>query len=269
MALIKCPHCGNFVSDKTAECPVCGKSLNGILGGGTLKIALIIISIVTVLTIIGVIIVFCMRPNPTPEKSQASNSEDLESIVLTLCEFIPDHGLRKGAERHLTESYFWAYSEAFDAPYPNMLGIGSNEFLYYFVSAQDGEPLFSVKSVMQEGDYVFAEIYIQRFEDAKKEVHTLKILHDNDLDCYRIDDFDDTKKECRDFVKEERAKYKSGEYERDIRECGGTSIDVAVFRKELQTFYAKYGKSGGNVGRGNCVSSADAWDEQRPSHQEA
>ena len=192
------------------------------------------------------------------------NSKKFDTMVLAMCKYIPDHGLREDAEYHLTPSYFNAYSEAWDAPRPNY--IGDEEFLFYFVNGQDGEPIFSVKSVTEKGDSVIAKIYIEQgydgvpWDESEKTVHTLKLVRDGDTGTprYLIDDFDNTKQECLDFVKKIRSEFKSGEFERNLRENGASSRDINAYRRELRAFYAKYGKSAGGrsstSGSGKSVS---------------
>lgn len=176
------------------------------------------------------------------------SSKKLETMVLTMCKYIPDGGLRDDAEFHLTDSYYRAFSEAREAPI-SPTSIGDEEFLNYFVTGQDGEPIFSVKSIKKSGDSVIAKVYIQQgydgipWEDSEKVVHTLRLIRDMDSvsERYLLDDFDNTKQECLDYVKKVREEYKSGEFERRIRSDGGSSRDINNFRRELRAFYAKYG----------------------------
>ena len=63
-----------------------------------------------------------------------SSDKELKAIVLDMCKFIPDHGLRDDAEENLTKSYFDAYSGALNSIPENDGMIGDEEFLYYFVS---------------------------------------------------------------------------------------------------------------------------------------
>ena len=118
----------------------------------------------------------------------------LETIVLDMCKYIPDHGLREDAKDNLTASYYDAYSGALDAiPYSDGM-IGDEEFLYYFVSGQDGEPVFTVNSVEKKGDNLLAKITIQ-----DNSAHTVKLVKDGGR--YLLDDFDDTKQQCLDYIK--------------------------------------------------------------------
>ena len=122
------------------------------------------------------------------------SDKELKAIVLDMCKYIPDHGLRDDAEENLTESYFDAYSGALNSIPENDGMIGDEEFLYYFVSGQDGEPEFRVKSVEQKGDSLIAKITLQ-----DNTTHIVKLIKEGGR--YLLDDFDDTKLQCLDFIK--------------------------------------------------------------------
>ena len=132
-----------------------------------------------------------------------SGYEELKAIALEMCKYIPDHGLRDDAGENLTKSYYDAYSGALDAIPENDGMIGDEEFLYYFVSGQDGEPEFKVKSVEQKGDSLIAKITLQ-----DNTPHVVKLVKEGGR--YLLDDFDDTKQQCLDYIKS-HGKY-SGEW---------------------------------------------------------
>ncbi len=122
------------------------------------------------------------------------SDKELKAIVLDMCKYIPDHGLRDDAEENLTKSYFDAYSGALNSIPENDGMIGDEEFLYYFVSGQDGEPEFKVRSVEQKGDSLIAKITLQ-----DNTPHVVKLVKEGGR--YLLDDFDDTKQQCLDFIK--------------------------------------------------------------------
>lgn len=177
-----------------------------------------------------------------------SSDSNLEKEVLELCKYIPDHGLREGADKYLTEDYFRAYSEAIDAPTGGL--IGDEEFLYYFVGGQDGDPIFSFKGITKTEDNILAEVYVQPgyngvpMEGTEQSLHVLKIVtvEENGSPRYLLDDFDSTKQQCIDFVKAVRSSYKSGEFEKNLIEYGADADEIDSFRKELEDFYTKYGE---------------------------
>ena len=121
------------------------------------------------------------------------SGKNLNALVLDMCKYIPDHGLREDARENLTQSYFEAYSGALNAVPDNSGMIGDEEFLYYFVSGQDGEPEFKVESVKRKGDSLIAKITLQ-----DNTAHVVRLVKDGGR--YLLDDFDDTKQQCLDFI---------------------------------------------------------------------
>ena len=120
--------------------------------------------------------------------------KELKATVLEMCKYIPDHGLREDAEGNLTKSYYEAYSGAINSIPEDSGMIGDEEFLYYFVSGQDGAPEFTVKPVEQKGDSLIAKITLQ-----DNSAHVVRFVKDGER--YLLDDFDDTKQQCLDYIK--------------------------------------------------------------------
>ena len=92
----------------------------------------------------------------------------LTDRTLELCQYIPDHVLKPEAKEAMTPVFFWALSEAFDAPVADYGEIGDNEWLWYFVTGNGGsEPVYSVKSVTQtDRNSAMAIVTVrQRWED--------------------------------------------------------------------------------------------------------
>ena len=176
-----------------------------------------------------------------------SSDSTLEGEILELCKYIPDHGLKDGADRYLTEDYYRAYAEAFDAPTGGF--IGDEEFLYYFVNGQEGYPIFSFKKIRKSDNGFFAEVYVQPgldgspLEGTGKTLHVLKLVPAKESGNlrYLLDDFDSTKQQCLDYVKSVRSAYKSGEFEKELAENGATAEEIDSFRKDLLDFYSRYG----------------------------
>ena len=181
-------------------------------------------------------------------------SQKHESIVKAMCEYIPDGSLRDDAEFHMTPSYFRACSEAIDAPSNGFEGPVDEEFLYYFVQGNDPSELrFNVRSLKTKGDSIIAKVTIEHVYDGveldyvdenDKVVHTVRLVKNSDSEIgnYLLDNFDNTKQECLDYIKKMRSQYQTGEIERYFRSEGATSRDINNFRRSVQAFYAKYGR---------------------------
>ena len=178
-------------------------------------------------------------------------TEELSSIALELCEYIPDHGILDDAECHMTPEYFRAVDEAFAAPDGCYDGIGDNEWLWYFVTGNDGSsPYYTVKSVfLVDPAHAFADITIQDIYDWEEggKPHPESIVHrcikmTKTEGKWLLDNFENTKQDCQDYVKRLRAKYKSGEILKSLQSDDYTRVFVPEFKKSVEEFYQKYGK---------------------------
>ena len=173
-------------------------------------------------------------------------TKELSTRALELCRYIPDHGVIDDSERFMTPDFFRAVSEAFDAPEGFYGEIGDNEWLFYFVTGQEGFPYYRVKDVfMVDEDTAIADITVNPiiYEISNK---PLDEVHDHQIEMKRIDgkwllsDFDKVKQKCFDYVKEMRRKYKTGEIINRLLSDEYTKKDVPRFKKDLEEFYRKY-----------------------------
>ena len=180
--------------------------------------------------------------------SQSRVPVDLYAKALELCHYIPDHRLRDEAREYLTPEYFRAYSEAFDAPDGCYDGVGEHEWLCYFVTGSGGaDPSFTVQSVSRINQTLaVANITIQEIWDYDDGVAGERFPHTITMALidgkWLLDDFDNTKQQCRDYVRELRAKYKSGEIIRELQSDDYTRSFIPEFRQSVEEFYRKYGR---------------------------
>jgi hypothetical protein len=154
-----------------------------------------------------------------------------------LCKFIPDHGLKVEARQYLTEDYFNAYSEAFEAPTGSYGEIGEGEWLFYFVSGNGGgQPVFEVKDFQRDGDRIEADVEIVGDPDPHKAVFV------KDGGQWKVADWDSTKTQCVEYIRDMRQKYADGTIERQMQQDSTLAPYLDDFKKELESFYSIYGK---------------------------
>lgn len=183
-----------------------------------------------------------------PIISLAQSRQDLSERALELCQFIPDHGLKPEAKEYMTPGFFRALSEAFDAPVVDYSGIGE-EWLFYFVTGNGGgDPYYGIKSLSciskdkatavitvretWEGEFIDSE------EDAREYEISLKLVNGKWL----LDDFDNKKAECVDYVIKIRDKYKSGELLKYMESDDYLRKYIPDFKRRLDAFYKEYGE---------------------------
>ena len=177
-----------------------------------------------------------------------SKKVDLNQTALELCQYIPDHELKPEAKEFMTPEFYATLEEAFNAPVVDYGEIGDNEWLNYFVTGNGGStPSFSVKSVTQTSkNTATAVINVKDIweegtepvgEGADYEISLVRVNRK-----WLLDDFDNKKAECIDYVELMRNKYKSGELlEWMITEDNLTEY-IPDFKQRVADFYQKYGE---------------------------
>ena len=170
----------------------------------------------------------------------------LTDRTLELCQYIPDHVLKPEAKEAMTPDFFWALSEAFDAPVADYGEIGDNEWLWYCVTGNGGsEPVYSVKSVTQTARNSARAIVtvLQRWEDGTEtDAKECEVLLKRIDGKWLLDDFDGKKAECHSYVRMVREKYASGEYVKYLESAEDLKEYVPDFQARVKAFYEKYGE---------------------------
>lgn len=183
-----------------------------------------------------------------PFISWAQPQKDLTKTALELCKYIPDHGLNPDAMACMTSDFYKALEEAWAAPVVDYGEIGDNEWLFYFVTGNEAAtPIYGIESISTIGeDHAVATISVMQRSDVTGEFF-------GDIDEYEIkmvrvagqwllDDFDDKKSECIDYVLRMRDKYKSGELIEYMESEDYLQEYIPDFKKRVASFYKKYGK---------------------------
>ena len=172
----------------------------------------------------------------------------LTDRTLELCQYIPDHVLKPEAKDAMTPEFFQALSEAYDAPVADYMEIGDNEWLWYFVTGNDGsEPVYGVKSVSKTAkNKAQALITVRQKADDREEPDAEAKEYEVQLKFvdgqWLLDDFDDKKAACRAYVREVREKYASGAYVKYLESSEDLKEFVPDFLSRVEAFYDKYGK---------------------------
>ena len=182
--------------------------------------------------------------------SCSGQEKELKERALELCQYIPDHVLKPEAKDFMTSEFFKTLSEAWDAPDVDFDGPGYSEWLLYFVTGNGGgEPLYAVKSVtLKSKDEAQAVItvrikydengYVEPEEKARDYGIVMKLVDDKWL----LDDFDNKKAECIDYIKKQRAKCESGELLEELESDEFYRTFVPEFKKRVENYYKKYGR---------------------------
>ena len=172
-------------------------------------------------------------------------TEELSSIALDLCQYIPDHGILGNAERHMTPEYFQAVNEAFAAPDGCYDGIGESEWLNYFVTGQEGMPSFKVRDVwLIDSSHALADIFVKTLfvEGGEPDPIVLRCIKMTKTGGkWLLDDFENTKQDCQNYVKRLRRKYESGEMLQNLLSDNDLRVYAPEYMESVEAFYQKFG----------------------------
>lgn len=190
-------------------------------------------------------------PYCTPEAVEIffGNGKDvtaeLSDRVKELCQYIPDHGYYEKMKDFMTPSLYRAITEAFAAPDGAYGGIGDSEWLFYFVTGQEGSPVFTVKSVLQtDSKHAIAFVDNNTFLDEGIPQHHFKAHLINlakEDGKWLLDDFDGVKSQCVDYVQGMRRQYETGEILRYLLSDEYSREYIPDFMESVEAFYREYG----------------------------
>lgn len=184
---------------------------------------------------------------PVVVDENALKSEIAEQ-TLVLCQYIPDHGIREGAEEYMTAEYYRAYTEAIEAPRVN-IDIGDDMYLYIFINDGEDDPVFSIENPewdisIIDDTYAIVRVCIrdkytnEPYMNSEKSVLRVEKINGRWL----LSDFEDTKRECIEYVRSVRAMYKNGKAVNSLKSEGADKELMDMYYKQLEEFYNKYGK---------------------------
>ena len=181
-----------------------------------------------------------------------SVQEKVEERAMDLCSFIPGHELPDNADQYLTDSYLRACKEAMDIPeWMEYAGeIGEKEFLFYYLSGNgDSESEFRLQEVRiidDENAEADVEI-IPKWADGTVDEDSLRkgtmklVLKDGE---WYMDDFDDTKEQCQEFIRRTRAALQSGAALDSLKASGWVEEDyLDRFQDDVKQYFATYGQA--------------------------
>ena len=189
-------------------------------------------------------------PDQTEELTQAQEATGVvyddptydEIIALVKC--IPDHTFEYSPAWAFTPEYYAALKEAWEIPSDGFGDIGSEEWLYYFLTGQDGAGMDNfghIISVNTNGDTSVVDFDYNLYDD---EIVPHKLILKHDDERWRIAEFDDTYSKLIEYVKQLRAYFRSDEsretLESIVEEGWLSDSDVEDIVAELNRYFDNY-----------------------------
>lgn len=164
-----------------------------------------------------------------------------EAEAQTFIEYIPDHKLEDSPRWTYTKEYYNLLAEAWAIPSDNPGGIGSEEWLFYFLTGNGGlECNAQINNIRQDGDEAVIDFICSGEQtDAAPKVHQLYLHFDGNI--WLIADFDNTKEQLRQYIQKQRAYFHSAQWNKDLKEMRHLSEkEKKAALDAVELYFAKY-----------------------------
>lgn len=168
--------------------------------------------------------------------------------IMQLIANIPEHGIDNANRDEFTPEYYQLLSHAWAIPSDAVGDIGSDEWLYYFVSG-NGEPAAKtlLGDIRYQNDTVVADFNMLFPLDettCDTVFHYLTLTHNGEK--WVISDFDDTKFHLQQYIQSQRQLLQSSDWQDYLNYVAETypngAEDVAARRQQVEAYFQQYPK---------------------------
>lgn len=144
--------------------------------------------------------------------------------ILRLIKYIPDHGIRENSEKFFTPEYYSLLVEAWDIPSDYPEGIGSEEWLYYFISGngESYDHIDHITTTVKEGSVFVSFQCVWGWEKDNGMKHQMTLIHNGHH--WVIADYDNTKKKLLQYIREQRSYFRSANWKKYLQDSDNMSI---------------------------------------------
>lgn len=178
-------------------------------------------------------------------QSQPETDNEIKARIEQACRSIPDYTgpqKRLSLDKGLTLKLRSLYRDALAVPTDEPGGIGSEEFLYYWLhTTQDANPATDgIKKVTIDSrtpDRILAYVTFSNCDDISH--HKVTLIKQDDK--WMIDDFDNMKRKMSDYINRQYRFFSSGEYlnhEFDFL----SEAEVRAYQREVDSFLRRHKK---------------------------
>lgn len=137
-----------------------------------------------------------------------------ENEVRHIVSLIPDHEIFPDTKTVCTEAYYNLLHHAWDIPSNGIGEIGSDEWLYYFITGNGGCDDTHVENIRIETEGTHAHVRFQVVDCGQPNEHSMELV--NEDGTWLIADFDNTKAELTKYIDTQRRYFSSDEWKQYV-----------------------------------------------------
>jgi hypothetical protein len=188
------------------------------------------------------------RPQtPREQYPEKFTTDYINQSAKKLIDYVPDHEFKPSIKPYFNEEYYSLLEESWAVPVDDIMGIGENEWLYYFMTGNGGDEYSDrskkILESMAMDDY---NAWVQM--EYLGSVHDI-VMHFENGD-WVISNFDGTKDRMIRYIRDQRAHLRNIDWQKyydvtieDNKAYIPESEIVAMldaFKAEVNTYLAKY-----------------------------
>lgn len=166
-----------------------------------------------------------------------------ETEIEKLIACIPDHTLEQSPAEAFTKTYYSLLTEAWDIPSDNPGGIGSDEWLHYFLTGNGGGSCAPrILDFHQNGQYARVVFVCDSISlEPVSNEHTVDFQFDGTR--WVIADFDGTAEKLYSYIQSMRTYFRSKEWKKDLKKMDSlTRKERKMAQQRVAEYFAKYPK---------------------------
>lgn len=188
------------------------------------------------------------RPaTPRDQYPEKFTTEYIIKSAEKLIDYVPDHEFNPSIKPYMSEKYYSLLEEAWALPVVDFGMVGENEWLYYFLTGNDGygseNTTKTILEAMAMDDW---NAYVQM--DYFGNVHDIVMHFEND--DWTISNFDGTQDQLARYIKDQRAYLRSIEWESFTQGMVDEMKEyipedeirawISDFKVRVEAYFAKY-----------------------------
>jgi hypothetical protein len=141
-------------------------------------------------------------PTPREQYPEKFTTDYVNQSAKKLIDYVPDHEFNPSIKRYFNEEYYSLLEESWAVPVDDIMGIGENEWLYYFMTGNGGDEEFMdhskniLETVVMDDYNAWVQMeYLGRIHDI--------VMHFENED-WVISNFDGTKDQMLRYIRDQR-----------------------------------------------------------------